>query len=218
MRSSVLTAMLLAALGAMHAQASGHLIPSIGVFFDFENEPSAEMVQAMEREVGAIMDPAGLIFSWRKMGSEGEESTFADLVVLHFKGSCQAAYAPVSELGVWPESEAVLASTRTSHGQILHFTDIRCDEVRRYLSTETASLKQGERDAVYGRALGRIVSHEMYHIFAGTEKHASDGVARAYYSRRELVQPAFAFGAKETNVLRDFSSRALTAGEAEPEP
>jgi hypothetical protein len=58
----------------------------------------------------------------------------------------------------------------------------------------------------------------MWHIFAGTEKHATTGVARACHSRQELVQPVFLFDSKEEQVLREYAMRALVSKEANPEP
>jgi hypothetical protein len=218
MRFFAVSALLLAGALAGGARGSGHISPSIGVFIDFEAQPSPETVAAMEREVTSIMSPTGLIFSWRTLTGEQQETSFADLIVVHFKGSCNGAFVPISELGPWVGTDTVLASTQISNGQILHFTNVNCDEVRHYLAPETTHVKQVQRDELYGRALGRILSHEMYHIFAATEKHGSDGIARAYFSRRELVQPVFAFEPKESDELRDFRVRAFTAQEADPEP
>jgi hypothetical protein len=218
MGSFVLSALLLAGAFVPGALASGHIAPSIGVFIDFESQPSVATVTAMQREVGSIMKPTGLLFTWRDLNGDQPQGSFADLVVIHFKGACNGRFVPIDELGPWVGTDSVLASTQTANGQILHFTDVNCDEVRHYLAPETAHVRQQERDDLYGRALGRIVSHEMYHIFAATSKHAPDGVARAYFSRRELVQPVFSFERKENEELRDFRVRAFMADEADPEP
>ena len=145
-------------------------------------------------------------------------SEVSSLVVIHFKGLCNAQYMPPSELGPPVGIDTVLASTQTSHGQVLHFTAVNCTEVRNYLAAETSRAKKKERDELYGRALGRIVAHEMYHIFAATEKHSTDGVARAYFSRRNLVQPVFGFLPKESAELREFRVRAFMAPVAELRP
>jgi len=216
--STVFTALLLVGALAPGAHGTTRVAPAIGVFLDFEAQPSPQTVKAMEAEVASIMAPSGLIFSWQKLNGDQQEATFADLVIIHFKGSCNAGFAPLSELGPWTENGTALASTQVSNGQVLHFTDVNCNEVVHYLAAEAAHVKQAKRDELYGRALGRIVSHEMYHIFAGTEKHASDGVARAYFSRQQLIQPVFAFEPKESEALRDFRIRAFMATEADPEP
>jgi hypothetical protein len=220
MKTFAVAALLLIAALLPSARARNRVAPSIGVFFDFAAEPAGNTIAAMQREVGSIMAPSGLIFSWRELNSTSgsQENNFVDLIVVHFKGLCNAQYLPISELGPAVDTDSVLASTQVSHGQVLHFTDVNCTEVRNYLAAETARVKKEKRDEVYGRALGRIVAHEMYHIFASTEKHSTDGVARAYFSRRNLIQPVFGFEPKESDELRDFRVRAFLAPEADPEP
>jgi hypothetical protein len=142
MRFSVLTALLLAICALLCAKNSAPLVQNIGVFIDFEDRPSDSTVQAMEREVGAIMRPASLGFTWRDMGMNQDSGSgiFADLMVIKFKGSCSGAYAPMSELGPSLSDDLSLAETKTSHGQVLHFTEVHCDEVRRYLASDVSSL------------------------------------------------------------------------------
>jgi hypothetical protein len=211
-------ALLLIAALLPSARGANRVAPSIGVFFDFSAEPDGNTVAAMQREVATIMAPTGLLFSWRPLNANPDqpEGNFADLVVIHFKGLCNALYMPPSELGPPVGIDTVLASTQTSHGQVLHFTDVNCTEVRNYLASETSRAKKSQGDELYGRALGRIVAHEMYHIFAATEKHGSDGVARAYFSRRNLVQPVFGFLPRESAELREFGMRAFMAPGAHP--
>jgi hypothetical protein len=220
MRFSVLTALLLATCALLCAKNSAPLIQNIGVFINFEDRPSDSTVQAMEREVGAIMRPASLGFTWRDMGMSQDPTSgiFADLMVIKFKGSCSGAFAPMSELGPALSDDLSLAETSTSHGQVLHFTEVHCDEVRRYLANDVSGLSDADRAKVFGKALGRIISHEMYHVFANTEKHATGGVARAYHSRRELVQPVFSFDKRETRVLHDYAARAMLSQEPNHQP
>jgi hypothetical protein len=227
MRSSVVvvTALLLCGLVARAAvfsrdasRKAGVLTATVGVFFDFQNRPPRQTVEAMQQEVQAIMGPAGLKFSWRDLSETRRgQDTFADLVVMKFDGSCSGVLPPFSAFPL--NSDPVpLADTKVSNGQVLHFTDVHCDELRRYLSSSAIPLNESGRNSLYGRALGRIVSHEMWHIFAGTEKHASGGVARACHSRQDLIQPTFVFDPKEEKVLHEYAMRALLSREANPEP
>jgi hypothetical protein len=200
---------------------AGGLAQSIGLFLNFEIRPSPVMLQAMEREVGSIMRPSGLVFSWRETGGsqsgDAVQPSLADLVVIGFKGSCDGVADPPGDSKP-ASSERILASTRTSEGQVLHFTDVRCNELRRYLAAEAGHADRNSRELLFGRALGRVLAHEMYHIFAATEKHASGGVARACHSRQELTQPVFTFDPREARVLREYATRVLYPKELNPEP
>ena len=50
--------------------------------------------------------------------------------------------------------------------------------------------------------LGRVVAHELYHIFAKTTRHGSWGIAKAAYTVDELLCPKFEFEKRESNMLR----------------
>lgn len=184
---------------------AGDAAPPVTVFLDFEKQPSAATLADMEREVATILAPSGVRLAWRLLDEPRVNESFADLVVVRFKGTCESAAASYfSELGPYGEG-AALASTKISDGHVLPFSEVRCDQIRRYI---------GPRDGILGRAMGRVVAHELYHIFAGTVKHGSDGVARSFQTRKELVSDDFALHPKDSVKLRELKWRALMAGEA----
>jgi hypothetical protein len=63
-----------------------------------------------------------------------------------------------------------------------------------------------DREEAFGRAVGRVVAHELYHIFANTQKHGSVGVAKESYTVQDLMSGDFLFDGQEY--------RALGAGKA----
>lgn len=188
--------------------------PSIAVFLDFETTPSAESVSQMKAEVALILAPSGLSLDWRSLTGRSSTETFPDLVVVRFRGSCQVRNPAMdSELG--PAFDHVaLASTAVEDGQVLPFSDIKCDEIRRFLAPNLSAVNLPKRESIYGKALGRVVAHELYHIFAATEKHAKQGVARESHSRRDLTDEQFRFSDQETALLHEIKWRALLASEA----
>jgi hypothetical protein len=177
----------------------------IAVFMDFKSEPSGEAVLQMEQEISNIMKPSGLEFDWRMMKDRQTGESFRDLIVFTFKGHCKTAEptgAPTyDELGPLAERQP-LAFTRISEGHILPFSDVECDTVRRYIASSVASAQPGNRESILGRALGRVVAHEMYHMLASTTVHAEGGVARSFHTRKDLTGPEFHFTARETKLLR----------------
>ncbi len=187
--------------------------PAIAVFLDFENQPSATSVTQMEREISSILKPSGLELDFRLLKNRQSNESFSDLVVLKFKGSCQM-HNPALDNELGPSlSGGALASTQVSDGHILPFSDVECDKIRRYIAPGVSSNDKEKREAVYGKALGRVVAHELYHIFAGTTHHASEGVARSFHTRRDLTAKEFRFSASESNALHELKWRALLAGE-----
>jgi hypothetical protein len=48
-----------------------------------------------------------------------------------------------------------------------------------------------DRDRVLGRALGRVLAHELYHILSGTKRHSARGLAKASFAVDELISDRF---------------------------
>ncbi len=189
--------------------------PSIAVFLDFEAVPSQTSIEHMKIEVAAILKPSGLTLDWYSLRDRVSSETFADLVVFKFNGSCQVRNPAMdSELGPALEG-AALATTAVSDGKVLPFTSVKCDEIRRFLLSSLTGNQPAKQEQIYGKALGRVVAHEMYHIFADTEVHGKEGVARASHTRRNLTDKEFRFSPKESATLHQVKWRALLAGEGE---
>jgi len=96
-----------------------------------------------------------------------------------------------------------------SDGQVLPFAEIDCDGVRGFLMKDLLMLSADAREEAYGKALGRVLSHELYHIFAKTVHHGAAGVAKAAYTVRELLSQDFQFEEKETRTLRATKPRPI---------
>ncbi|HUK16983.1 MAG TPA: hypothetical protein VLW65_11250 [Bryobacteraceae bacterium] len=162
--------------------------PRVGIFMDFERVPGPAAVAAMEQEVNQLLKPAGITLDWRLAKENRGNLSFASLVVLRFKGSCKVEPLPGSagDFGSFGETHA-LASTTVSGGRVLPFSEVECDEVRGALRFLRAGAGLKERQLALGRALGRVVAHELYHIFARTTAHGARGLAKPSQSLEELV-------------------------------
>lgn len=162
---------------------------SVGVFMLFDSVPGAGAVELMESEVEDLLKPAGLSLVWRLASENQGSETFAGLVVLKFKGRCKPdawPQLPVSDFGSSGEVHE-LALTRVSNGRVLPYTEVECDEVRRALAYLGEGVGLDERQAALGRAMGRVVAHELYHILAKTTVHARRGLAKPAQSLGDLV-------------------------------
>jgi hypothetical protein len=171
-------AVLAAALPAAGADA-------VTIVFEYDREPSPAVQSSMENEVAAVMP---VPIRWRLLDASVSRETFSRLVVTRFRGTCRAG-ATVPE----PKTR-VLGHTHVSCGHIQPFAEIDCDLVRAYVGPV--------RDAPLGRALGRLVAHEMYHMLAGTVKHARAGISRAWLTPAELLRPVLTFGRNEADAIR----------------
>ena len=73
-----------------------------------------------------------------------------------------------------------------------------------------------EREAALGRALGRVVAHELDHIFAETRDHGAREFDQPELSADQLLAPASADSATRLHILRT-ANPAPEAGHRSPE-
>ena len=187
--------LLLAVFPALGGQPGATLAP-IALYTQFQQEAPPAVVEAMRQEVAAIMAPMGLRFEWRALSAAQGEEVSVELAVLTFKGRCET-----SRLVPLDRRAGALGWTHVSEGTILPFADIDCDGVSSFLQNGILGVRVPDREEVYGRALGRVVAHELYHIFANTQHHGSGGVGKAAYTVQNLLSDDFQFGEKESLAL-----------------
>jgi hypothetical protein len=168
------------------------------LYTQFQPQPPAAVLESLEGEVASIMAPMGLNFEWRSLGAAKGNQVSVELAVINFKGRCDVG-------GLFPRhaNPGPLGWTHISDGVILPFADVDCEAVRGFLQRQLLEMRPGERARTFGRALGRVLAHELYHIFANTTRHGSDGVGREFYSVQDLLSAAFQFEARESLALRN---------------
>jgi hypothetical protein len=197
----------LVALAALPAAAELRSVqPQVPVtlYTHYAHTSPEAVVSAVKSEVAEIMDPVGIVFDWRSLESATGSDISVELVVVNFKGVCDTR--PTSLMH--PVAGA-LGWTHTSNGEILPFTDIDCDRIGGLLRFPLAAGEAAARHRLLGRAIGRVLAHELYHVFAKTSHHASTGVAKAAYTASELTSDEFHFEESEYKLLRRSKPREI---------
>lgn len=167
-------------------------VTRVGVFLEFDRNPSPSTLLAMQSEVGAVLAQTGARFSWLMLNAGSAEETFDALAVLRFKGSCNAgewrAPAGVSR----PDrNRTSLGYTDVSSAGVTGYTHVECGEIRSCVEELLGTYGPREREEVFGRAMGRVVAHELYHILGSTTGHAHSGIAKALQTPFDLVRRDF---------------------------
>jgi len=193
---------LAAAPGGTRLPAPPAEVAPIALYTQFQQEPPQAVTDALRDELEFIMAPLGLRFEWRSLPNVRGDEIAVELAVLTFKGRCDVT-------GLLPRTTnpGALGWTHVSDGVILPFSDIDCDHVRGFLQKQLLQQPVQEREPAFGRALGRVVAHELYHIFANTHKHGSEGVGKPAYTVKELLDDAFRFEDREGDALRATTPR-----------
>jgi hypothetical protein len=185
----------LAALPGFSQDRQG--LAPIALYTHFDQAPSGAVAEAMHNELAVIMAPMGLQFEWRSLDGVRGDEVAVELAVVTFKGRCD-----VGALLPRTSNPGALGWTHVSDGAILPFSDVDCDRIRAFVQRDLLTVRAAEREEAFGRALARVVAHELYHIFANTGKHGSCGVAKSAYTVGELLSDEFVFEGRELQVLR----------------
>jgi hypothetical protein len=177
------------------------------IYTDFAKSPSAPTIHFMQAEMESIMASLDLRFNWHSLAEDSHRAVF-ELLVVRFRGACQLDVLP-------PQSKpGPLGWTHVSDGRILPFTDVDCDRIREIMATPLAMAPVGERARLLGRAMARVVAHELYHFLANTAKHSSSGIAKRSYSATDLAATVLLFDPEGLSLLREHTPHLV--GEAAP--
>ena len=196
MRPVLICVLLTVCLVFVMAATSTSPIPSgLTVILDFRGVHSEPSIREMERESGSILRAAGLNLDWRLRDQTSGES-YPNLVVMTFNGTCKFDPAP----RVYDES-GPLASTKTTNHVIQSFGQVDCDHVIGTARSAMASLDYKHGDLLVGRALGRVVTHEIVHMLTHSAEHGRDGVFEAALSGKQLIAPSLPLAAMDVDRL-----------------
>jgi hypothetical protein len=105
---------------------------------------------------------------------------------------------------------ASLATTAITDGHVLPFSSLNCTALTRSVSAALAKDAGARRDFLYGRAMARVVAHELYHVLLRTTEHARSGVARSCFTTGDLLSERFEFESAT-------SERLFTGSESTPQ-
>ncbi len=188
------------ALGVLPAFSADPVAP-IRLYIAFEQQPPPVVLESLQEELGNIMTPLGLGFQWSSLADNKGSEVSVQLAIVHFRGICDTG-----DLKPFSEHPGALGWTHITDGVILPFSDVDCSRVRAFVQRDLLALPKEERPPAFGRAVARVLAHELYHIFANTTHHGSWGIAKPSYSVQELLSDSFLFEKKECDKLRNYSS------------
>jgi len=143
---------------------------------------------AMAREVESLTALLGLDVEWRRLERRDPKESSNRLIVLEFRGVCSSEPSTADV-----PSGASLASTLKVGESVLPFAWVECDKLRAMLKTALRDQPGARRDFLMGRAMGRLVAHELYHVLAQSREHAAGGIGKSCFHMRDLLSDDFQF-------------------------
>jgi hypothetical protein len=153
--------------------------------------------EEMSREAARLLQTTGLAaqLRWRDSVAPGEE--FEEVVIFKLRGACR-----MSDFAAFLDERGPLAWAHTASGEILPFGDVSCDRVRSAVTGALSGAQRALGDALLGRALARVIAHEIYHIMGRTHLHGRSGVARASLSGSDLIAHGLSFAPEDARRIR----------------
>lgn len=85
---------------------------------------------------------------------------------------------------------------------MLSFSEVECDKVANSIRPEMSRSQWHNRDSIFGRALGRVLAHELFHMLAKSQYHAGDGVTKSALSPAQLVADKLSMSRADLEKLK----------------
>lgn len=169
-----------------------------------ERHPAADLVSSLQQETAAIWEPYGVRLGWpHSRNLEACAPPQASFVVLISGEAAPGGRASMDELG----------STRVIPGVIDH-APICVDQetTERVLAILTpeqltrALSRPWVSSPDIGRALGRVLAHELGHVLLAAREHPRQGLMRSSFALEDLVgarREPFTLSTPEVDRLRE---------------
>lgn len=160
---------------------------------------SPRVIAALQAEVEALLTPAAIRVNWQSQSTD----VVSRIAVVRLTGRCETD-APIPGGVRFAKSDAeALGQTQVVDGKVLPIADIRCDAVRLFIADQLKSAPAADRDELLGRAVARVMAHELYHILLRTRSHGRDGLARPAQTSAELVAARTVFSHEDDRRLAE---------------
>src|ERR1017187_3581178 len=179
------------------------------VYLKVDAKQPAGTIDWMKRELTPLMRSAGYRVEWRDPQTAKGVAAADALVVVELHGAC--GISPGTFVAEPPiDSLNSLASTSVSEGRVLPFASVHCSNLNRTLAPALVSEAGARRDFLYGRALARVLAHELYHMIVSTRGHTGDGVSKPCFTMGDLLSKRFKFDPAVLAKFRQTVAKQLT--------
>lgn len=173
----------------LYAEGLAALNSQVTVVLDAEKPLPSEALETLKSEMSRLFAPSGVRLQWAERRQAGLGFEAPGIVVVKLRGNCR-----IPDLPMPPDERGPLAWTHITDSSILPYSEVSCEKVTR--AARSALLQGGgaTRDALMGRALGRVVAHELLHMLLKRKGHEVRGIFRRRLTPRDLVEE---FGEEE---------------------
>ena len=94
------------------------------------------------------------------------------------------------------------AWTKTVDGAPSSFGEVSCEMVRKTVLSALWGQDYARQELLFGRALGRVVAHEVYHMMAKTAQHGGSGVTAPALTGAQLISDSLDLDESSTAAIQ----------------
>ena len=167
----------------------------ITIVLDFQGPRSEQSVAEMKREFAGIMKDSTLRFDFR-WRSQASQEVLTDLVLVRFTGKCV-----LEPVGYLYDERGPMAFTYSTDGIVQPFSEVACDKVTSAVRSAMAGSDFANADILLGRALGRVLAHEVVHMLSKSGAHGRTGLAKTALSGSQLIAPELRLGPEDVERI-----------------
>lgn len=171
---------------------------SLTIIMQFEHRYSAASVEEMKVEFERIVLPAKLRLEWLMVDGLTGRETFQQIVIVHFKGDCEADHTAAAT-----RSSQRLGLTHIVGDALSPFTELDCGQIRSLMAQNQAAETTIQFARLLGRAMARVLAHEVYHAVLKTTQHGPRGITKASLTRADLFSGTLRFEPDQIARLGD---------------
>lgn len=180
--------------------ASSHRTPvhTLAIVTSFHGEHSSGVVREIKSEIQNILEIPEIQLEWRSLDEGPLRESFNHLVVARFGGDCTGNREDVR----W-DQKSTLGFAHVTDGKVIPFLEIDCGPIKRLIGGPSLQTPLALRETLLGRALGRVLAHELYHILTETTEHSRYGIARPELSQHDLTTMHLGFDPRDLEKIRE---------------
>ena len=181
---------------------------SLELLTQFDRHPSTTVVGAMTRELDALYRDVPVSIGWHELSGYHSRVIAPRIVFIYFKGDCRAPHLPPHQT----VEGLALAGINRVDGRMLPVVTVDCDRTARYIWRSMSGAERANGDAAFGRALARVLAHELYHYLTGVTKHTRSALFRASIPASSLLSRELRFVPEEVaDLSHALAPASLTA-------
>jgi len=157
------------------------------------------LLREMDRELRRIFKPSDATVDIVLPHERNAHAVFdTEVIVMRVAGRCE--FGPMPPLKV--HRADALGRTFVTDGVILPFVELDCRQISGALRSRLAAASADRRPAILGRAIARVLAHEIYHVLARTSSHSAHGIAAETMSVNKMVADHLDFCYEDFEEMR----------------